>query len=196
MSVKWWGAASAVTVTPRRLASRISSTAAAVETCRKCTGAPVSSASRQSRATTLDSATAGRPGMPSRLDHSPSCMCPPSQRVGSSACWATTAPGRERAYSRAWRIIPADSTHAPSSVKTRTPRACSSPIGASSTPARCLVMHPAAWTSHTDRDPAARTDATTAGSSSGGSVFGIATTAVNPPSAAARAPVSIVSASS
>ncbi len=46
------------------------------------------------------------------------------------------------------------------------------------------------------RGPAASTDATTAASSSGGSVFGITTTAVNPPSAAARAPVSMVSASS
>ena len=44
--------------------------------------------------------------------------------------------------------------------------------------------------------PRSSTDCTTAASSSGGSVFGMHTTAVHPPSAAARAPVSIVSASS
>ena len=44
--------------------------------------------------------------------------------------------------------------------------------------------------------PRSSTDCTTAASSSGGSVLGMQTTAVQPPSAAARAPVSIVSASS
>ena len=44
--------------------------------------------------------------------------------------------------------------------------------------------------------PAARTNSTTPRESCAGSVLGIATTAVNPPSAAARLPVSIVSASS
>ena len=31
-----------------------------------------------SRITISSSASAGWPGMPSRLDHSPSCMCPPA----------------------------------------------------------------------------------------------------------------------
>ena len=58
-------------------------------------------------------------------------------------------------------------------------------------------MQPDDTTVHDACSPAAAsTDATTAGSSSGGVVFGIATTAVKPPSAAARAPVSTVSASS
>ena len=46
-------------------------------------------------------------------------------------------------------------------------------------------MQPADTTVHAACAPAASTAATTAGSSSGGVVFGIATTAVNPPRAAA-----------
>ena len=60
-----------------------------------------------SRATITVSATAGRPGMPSRLDHAPSCMCPPPASDSSSACCATTAPGSDAAYSSARRITPA-----------------------------------------------------------------------------------------
>ena len=45
-------------------------------------------------------------------------------------------------------------------------------------------MQPDENTVHDARSPAASTDATIAGSSSAGSVFGIATTAVKPPSAA------------
>ncbi len=69
-------------------------------------------------------------------------------------------------------------------------------MGASASPARSRVMHPLDTTSQAAAFPAARTDATTAGSSSAGVVFGIATTAVKPPRAAARVPVSMVSASS
>ena len=66
--VKWCGAASAVIASPRAFAARTSSTAPAVDTCRKCTRAPVSSARIRSRATMTSSAAAGRPGMPRRLD--------------------------------------------------------------------------------------------------------------------------------
>ena len=51
VSVKWCGAASAVTGSPRALAARTMSTAPAVDTWRKCTRAPVSSARITSRAT-------------------------------------------------------------------------------------------------------------------------------------------------
>jgi hypothetical protein len=58
-------------------------------------------------------------------------------------------------------------------------------------------MQPAGSTSHSPAaSPWARTSSITPGASWGGSVFGIATIAVNPPSAAARLPVSMVSASS
>ena len=95
---------------------------------------------------------------------------------------------RGGAYSNACRITSASATQSPSSVNTRTPRSYSSPSGASSSPRRPLVMQPAGRTSHR---PTARarssTDCTTAASSIGGSVFGMQTTAVQPPSAAARA---------
>ena len=135
--------------------------------------------------------------MPSRLDHAPSCMCPPPARVSSSACCATTAPGSDAAYSSARRITPALATQEPSSVKMRTPSAYSSPIGASCSPARPTVMQPDDTTSHSPAAaPVASTELTTAASSSAGRVLGMATTAVNPPRAAARVPVSMVSASS
>ena len=92
-----------------------------------------------------------------------------------------------RAYSNARRITFASATQSPSSVKTRTPRSYSSPSGASSCPARPWVMHPATVTRHDTWRPFSSTAATTLASSSGGVVFGIATTAVKPPSAAARA---------
>src|SRR5438552_13962436 len=57
-------------------------------------------------------------------------------------------------------------------------------------------MQPDGKTAHAACSAAASTAETTLASSSGGSVFGMATTAVNPPRAAARAPVSTVSACS
>ena len=57
------------------------------------TRAPVSAARITSRAMMTSSAAAGRPGMPSRLDHSPSCIAPLPTSAGSSACCAITAPG-------------------------------------------------------------------------------------------------------
>ena len=69
-------------------------------------------------------------------------------------------------------------------------------MGARRSPARPMVMAPATATWHVAPAPRARTSSATAALSTGGSVLGMATTAVNPPSAAARAPVSTVSASS
>ena len=64
-------------------------------------------------------------------------------------------------------------------------------------PARPTVMAPATSTSHSAASrPSSWTSRTTPALSMAGSVLGIATTAVKPPSAAARAPVSTVSASS
>ena len=50
---------------------------------------PVSRARAMSRATISSSASAGMPGTPSRLDHSPSCMWPPPASASSSQCWAS-----------------------------------------------------------------------------------------------------------
>ena len=108
--------------------------------------APVARARARSRATMTSSAAAGIPGIPSRLDHAPSCMAPSPARVASSQCWARVTP-RPVAYSRARRMSPADCTPLPSSVNRRTPRSASSAIGARRSPARPTVMAPATATS-------------------------------------------------
>ena len=69
-------------------------------------------------------------------------------------------------------------TPAPSSVKSVTPRAANSPSGASAVPARPTVMAPATATSAGQPAPRARTSAATPAESIGGSVLGMATTAV------------------
>ena len=45
-----------------------------------------------SRATMTSSAAAGIPGIPSREDHSPSCMAPSQASEPSSQCWARVTP--------------------------------------------------------------------------------------------------------
>ena len=70
-------------------------------------------------------------------------------------------------------------TPLPSSVKSRTPSAAISAIGASRSPPRPTVMAPAACTSHSAAfAPRSSTSRTTAAQSMAGSVFGMATTAV------------------
>ena len=63
----------------------------------------VSRARAMSRITISSSASAGIPGTPSRDDHSPSCMCPPAASDASSQCWARVTP-RADAYSSARRM--------------------------------------------------------------------------------------------
>ena len=104
---------------------------------------------------------------------------------------------RSRAYSSARRIKSGSCTPLPSSVNNVTPASRSSLYGANASPARPTVMQPDGMTSQSPaRSPCARTNSTTIRESCDGSVFGIATTAVKPPNAAARLPVSIVSDSS
>ena len=98
-----------------------------------------------SRATIISSASAGIPGTPSRLDHSPSCMWPPRASASSSQCCARVT-SKPRAYSRARRMTATSCTPVPSSVKRRTPNEASSPMGARRSPARPMVMAPATAT--------------------------------------------------
>ena len=105
-------------------------------------------------------------------------MWPPRASCGSSQCWASMAPGRARAYSRARRMRPASATQVPSSVKIRTPRPWSSPRGASSSPARALVMQAEEYTLQGALRPTRNTCSTTAAVSIGGLVLGMATRAV------------------
>ena len=87
-------------------------------------------------------------------------------------------------------------TPEPSSVNSRTPSSASSAIGESCSPARPMDMAAAGWTSQSALAPRSCTSRTTEALSIVGVVFGMATTAVKPPSAAHRLPVSTVSASS
>ena len=136
--VKWWGQASAVTRTPRRLPSRTSSTERAVEMCWMWSRPPVISARRMSRATMMSSAAAGMPASPSRIDSKPSFITPPTV---SSGTWQCCMIGRSNilAYSSARRIREAEATGAPSSVKATAPPATSWPSSASSSPLRPLL---------------------------------------------------------
>ena len=132
---------SAVTLLPRGLAQRSTSTVSAVETWQTCTRDRVSSASCTSRATMLASAAAGQPGSPSRPEISPSWQqASGPASCGSWACWATQ-PSKARTYSRARRISRASATQCPSSENTRTPapdRAIS-PSSASSVAGQALA---------------------------------------------------------
>ena len=82
----------------------------------------------------------------------------------------------------------------PSSVIATTPACASEPIGASSSPASPFEIAPVGRT-FTHALAAARSliQAIVLGLSATGEVFGMQTTVVNPPAAAARAPDSIVS---
>ena len=129
---------SAVTFQPDAFACRISSTEPAVDTWQTCSREPTWAASRQSRAITASSATAGHPVRPSRPESSPSFIWAPSVSRGSWACWATT-PSNALTYSSARRISTASFTQWPSSEKTRT-RAAESAIAPSS--ASCWPASP------------------------------------------------------
>ena len=147
---------------------------------------------------TASSATAGQPARPSRPEATPSFICAPSVSLGSWACCAMT-PSKALTYSSARRISTASDTQRPSSENTRTRAAESAiaPNSASLDPPSPTVTAPTGCTSQW---PAARPSrqicSVTPAVSATGSVLAIACTAVNPPSAAARVPVSMVSASS
>ena len=85
-----------------------------------------------------------RPGIPSRADHAPSCMCRSAgQRARPRSAGPASTP-RPPAYSRARRMSGASCTPVPSSVKSPTPSAAISAMGASGSPSRPTVMAPAA----------------------------------------------------
>ncbi len=139
------------------------------------------------------SAAAGAPGSPSRVATAPSFMQPPAARLKSSAC-TITGRSRSRAYSSARRITPASITGRPSSVRQTQPASLSSAMSASCSPFEPRVIAPAGSTrANPASRPRAATNRATAAVSQTGLVFGIATTVVTPPAAAARVPVAMVS---
>src|SRR5436190_2671605 len=105
-----------------------------------------------------------------------------------------TGKSNMRAYSSARRISSLFCTQWPSSVIATTPACFSEPMGASSSPLMPLVIAPVTYTFTTpSRAAFSFTSATAAGLSMLGEVFGMQTTVVNPPRAAAFVPVAMVS---
>ena len=158
--------------------------------------APVRRTNSISRCNISSSAMEGQPGTPMEEQHAPSCITAPSVRRATSQCCANVTPSGP-AYSSARRIKRGSCTPFPSSVKMRTPSAAKEAYDTNCVPSRPTVMQPDGTTSQRPASiPRSRTNRIVCTLSWAGSVLGIATTAVNPPSAAARLPVSIVSASS
>ena len=142
------------------------------------------------------SASAGLPGMPSRLDHSPSCMWPPGARASSSQCWASTTP-------RAPGVLHGPA-HEPVVLHAVAVVGEEAHAEAGQLGHRGQLLARAADRDGRRPDVAQRPSRPSSedlpdhrrGESMAGSVLGMATTAVKPPRAAARVPVSTVSASS
>ncbi len=138
----------------------------------------------------------GAPRSPSIVATGPSFMDAPWASVGSSQ-WSITVRSKAFAYSRARRIMRALAIGRPSSETATQPASRRSPYSASSSPFDPRVMAPMGQTrTAPSRAAASRIARVMPAWSFTGSVFGIAHTAVNPPAAAARVPVAIVSLSS
>src|SRR6266404_3921390 len=193
ISVKWCGVTSQLTRKPRDFAQRTCSSDAFAERCATCNRAPVNSASCTSRAAQTDSAAAGIPRNPSRVEVTPSRITAPAASETSSAC-SITGRFSDRQYSITCRASLAVPIGFPSS---ETPTIPASFIAAISAIASPLLPTDAAPIGHTRTLPWAFVRSTinrvTDALSFTGFVFGIQQTAVNPPRAAARVPLSIVS---
>ena len=183
---------SAVTSIPRCLAQRTMSTLPAVDRWHTCRREPTCWASSTSRAMIDSSATAGQPARPSSAETTPSCIWAPSVSRGSWACWAMT-PSKDFTYSRARRI----STRV---VDALAVVAEHTDLGAGVAPSRRArrgapprvprSRRRSGRTVHRRRlSPRRATCSTTPAVSATGEVLAMAWTAVKPPRAAARVPV-------
>ena len=124
----------------------------------------------------MDSDTAGIPASPTPADTEPSCMTPSPDRSGSSS-WSARTPPTSFWYWSARRSIRALGTGRPSSVNATAPASRSSAISVSSSPAIARViaaMNPTG--TEASRSARRRSAWTAAAQSTGGSVFGIAST--------------------
>ncbi len=192
VSARWCGVTSQVTEMPLALASRTASTDRGEERWVRCSAAPVSAASARSRRTTATSASAGHGRRPSLVAVGPARIKPPAPMSPSSG-WSMR--GRPALAVRVNTSRAAsDPTDAPSSDSPAAPAAARACTSLGSNPARSRVAAPTTRTRHAAPRARARTAATASDESMGGSVFGMAHTVVNPPRAAARVPLSIVSA--
>ena len=167
-----------------------------VEMCAMCALAPVDSLKMMSRATITSSELAGMPRKPSRAACTPSWMSPPRLRFKSSQ-WSMTVRPNDDAYCIARRMTREFITGKPSSEMATTPAACMAPISANCSPSQSFVMAPIGKTlMGAYRRARSTMKLVTVGLSLTGMVLGMQQTEVKPPAAAARAPVSIVSACS
>src|SRR5438445_4748070 len=193
INVKWCGVTSQLTRSLRDFAQRTCSSEALAERCAICRRAPVSSASCTSRATQTDSAAAGIPRKPSRVDVTPSRITAPHASETSSAC-SITVKSSDRQYSITCRASLAVAMGFPSSETATIPASFIPAISAMASP---LLPIEAAPIGHTRTLPVvfarSRMNRVTEALSFTGFVFGMQQTAVKPPRAAALVPVSIVS---
>ena len=166
LSSRYAGVIPHVTRTPLALAARTSANPAAVVTQRRCSRAPVSSASIRSRAIASGSASAGADGSPSRVAVSPSVATAPAASPPSSA-WVTTTTSRSRAYIST-RCITPESAIQPRPVPTaRAPADRQIAISARSVPASPRVAAAIGWIHRSGR-PISASRCTAPGSSSTG----------------------------
>ena len=123
----------------------------------------------------------------------PSRITPPAASDGSSQ-WSITGKPSERQYSITWRINFAVAMGLPSSLTATIPASCIAAISASASPLLPMEAAPMGQT-RTCAAAAARStmERVTDALSFTGCVLGMQQTAVNPPRAAARVPVSMVS---
>src|SRR6202790_2246372 len=192
MSVKWCGVTSQVTFSPRDLAQRTCSSDALAERCATCNRAPVSSASCTSRATHTDSAAAGIPGKPRRVDVTPSRITAPAASDTSSECSITGIPS-DWQYSITCRASFAVAMGLPSSLTATMPASFMAAISAMASPWLPMEAAPVGRTRAAAVRALSIMKRVIAALSCTGRVFGMQQTAVNPPFAAARVPVSMVS---
>ena len=114
--------------------------------------------------------------MPSWAETAPSCIAPPADRAGSSS-WSASTPPHSRWYCRALRSRPEETTGRPSSVKPSAPASRSSAMSVSCSPDIPRLMQgmkPSG--TRASRRAISRIASSSGVESSGGSVFGIATT--------------------
>ncbi len=146
-----------------------------------------------SLATMISSEATGIPFNPSLVEAMPSFICPPADSPVSSQ-WLITSMLKSFAYSIASLMRPLFITGLPSSEIATHPASFSSPISARASPFSSLLTAPTGYTFTMPSSCAFLsmylvTDAL----SLTGSVFAMQATPVNPPAAAAVAPVFIVS---
>ena len=186
--LKWCGVTSAMTWAPSCLASSTMRTEWPELICWISIRAPVCRASMQSRATRTSSAAAGEPPMPKCSETAPRLMPLLVISVGSSS-WKLNGTFKRTASSMAFFTRAQSFNGIPSSVKPAAPWAFNSSMSVRTSPFMPTVILAALKTLIGVFLPSASTYSRVSTLSTGGLVLAMQTTVVNPPAAAAAAPV-------